>query len=298
MVESDDEPEEDEFWRIALEAPTQDEARASTLEDDDEPISLDGKAIGRLTTYSFSNGIDFSVSSLEESDGVLSPLGAQAWHASLLMSLYLIDRGALLFEHAIHYKKDGIITCLELGSGAVGLVGMTLATILNKVCPSSSVMLTDLASEQGVLETLKQNVARNKPMFPNVNVTVDNLDWNDFKESATSPSLSPLDLVVGSELVYTIETAEACAAVITRLLTDNPNLVVLILQVIDRPGFETHFVPLLESKGFEVSVEHPLDSDLFSTFDSIQGHERLGGTLDRFAYGLCRIRQKSSIVST
>jgi len=267
----------------------------SRNDDDDDDTDPDEsiQRVKRLKTYSLSSGITLKVSSLAESEGIMSPLGAQAWHASSLLAAYLILHQDSLFENTI---RDEEIHCLELGSGAVGLSGMALAAVLDKTYPHSSILLTDLTSESGILENLQENVQRNKPSYPNGDVRVQPLDWNDYTDHESAPSLPSLDLVVGSELVYTEETAIACAAVITRLLHDNPNLTVLIIQVTDRPGFETHFLPLLQTN-FVVRVQQPLDAELHEAASrTVAGvGEQLGGTLDRFAYGACWIRRRTEI---
>lgn len=287
--------EDDEFWRLALMSNEQRKVEAAPNYDDDEPdVTITQGANKRLKTYNLPDDITLSVSNLAESEGVMSPLGAQAWHASSLLAAYLIHhkdsllRGTTVKDHDIH--------CMELGSGAVGLSGMTLAAVLNNLYSDASVLLTDLATERGVLETLQDNVSRNEHVFPNIDVRVQALDWNDFTDSEYVPSLPPFDFVIGSELIYTTETAVACAAVVTRLLHDNPNLMILIIQVVDRPGFETHFLPLLRQE-FDVCVEQPLDAELHDAASTIVASvgDQLGGTLDRFAYGSCWIRRRAMI---
>lgn len=247
----------------------------------------------RFKSYSLPSDIILTVSSLEENEGVMSPLGSQVWHSASLLVGYLILHADSLFKST---NTDHVKRCLELGSGAVGLSGMTLAAVLSRMYPSrAEVLLTDLESETGVLKRLEENVQRNMRMFPNVAVNVQALDWNDFtsmdRETLSESRLQPFDLVVGSELIYTEDTAVACASILTHLLHNNPNLLVLIIQVTDRPGFETHFLPLLQ-KEFSVRVEQPLDSELYDVASGIVvgvGDQLMGGTLDRFAYGACWI---------
>lgn len=277
----------DDFWTIALsdEAPPNNERD----EDDEDPFLDNLQVAQRLKTYLL-DGITLTVSSLPQTEGIWSPLGAQAWHASSLLASYLISHGndLLVFEKI---NSGDNVTVLELGSGAVGLSGMTLAAVLENTNRSASVLLTDLP-EDGILENLQDNVNRNKSSFPNIDVQVQPLDWMDYISAATVPSLPPLDLVIGSELVYTEETARSCAAVVTRLLKDNPKLSIVIIQVMDRPGFESHFLPLLND--FEIRIQQPLDAELHEAASRIvaSAGDQLGGTLDRFAYGICWIRRK------
>lgn len=284
--------DEDEFWRLALEdyRDRPSFGARDVSHDAAEPSDVEGfQSAHRLKTYSLPSGIELTVSSLAESEGVMSPLGAQAWHASSLLAAYFILHNDTLFNKS-SAKEDHHMRCLELGSGAVGLSGMALATVLSEMYPHASVLMTDLESEIGVLENLQENVKRNRSLYPNVDVKVEAVDWNDYIEVETIPEspLQPLDLVVGSELVYTEETAIACAGIVAHLLRSNPNLLVLIIQVTDRPGFETHFLPILQ-QDFDVRVEQPLDSDLHA---AASGMVQLGGTLDRFAYGACWISNR------
>ena len=289
--------EEDDFWRVAMSG---DETALSDrhYDETDDESSRTGQQAPSLKTYLFPNGVTLEVSTLPETQGIFSPLGSQAWHASLLLASYLISRQDFIFENSL--LPGNIITALELGSGAVGLSGLTLAAVLGKICPSANVLLTDLP-EYGILTNLQDNVTRNQTAFPNVNVQVQPLNWMDYSASNTSvPHLPPLDLVVGSELVYTRETATACAAVVTRLLQDNPMLVVLIVQVMDRPGFKTHFLPLFQEQ-FHVRIDHPLNENLHDMASEIVASsaevQHLAGSLDRSAYGACWIRQNANHLS-
>ena len=289
----------DEFWTIALSDETP--PNNGRHEENDEDPFLDSPQVAqRLKTYSLPDGITLTVSCLPQREGIWSPLGAQAWHASSLLASYLIiaHRDDDLVHIVLETIKSGNkhVTVLELGSGAVGLSGMTLATVLeNTNCHSASVLLTDLPHD-GILENLQDNVNRNKvSSFPNIDVQVQPLDWRDYIRGCaeTVPSLPPLDLVIGSELVYTEETARCCAAIVTRLLKDNPKLLIVIIQVMDRPGFELHFLqPLLND--FEIRIQQPIDAELHEVATRIvaSAGDQVGGTLDRFAYGICWVRRK------
>jgi hypothetical protein len=276
----------DDFWTIAMSG----EVPPKHNERDNEGLFENLQvARGRgLKTYSFPDGIALNVSSMPQTEGIWSLLGAQAWHASSLLACYLISHQDALFEKI---KSDDYITVLEIGSGAVGLSGMTLAALFEDSNSSASVLLTDLP-EDGILNNLQNNVNRNKSSFPNIDVQVQPLDWGDYINATSAPSLPPLNLVIGSELVYTEETACSCAAVVTHLLQNNPKLLIVILQVMDRPGFEAHFLPLLHD--LDVRIQQPLDAELHEAASLIvaSAGDQLVGTLDRFAYGLCWIRRK------
>lgn len=283
--------EDDEFWALALMS-TEDRTSHRIGDDEGETYIDEVHSSQRLKTYSLPCGITLAVSSLPQNEGIMSPLGAQAWHASSLLAAHLVLHKDELFKNM---SNSHDFNCLELGCGSVGLSGMTLAAVLNGICCiiHASVWLTDLPDD-GILDNLRKNVIRNEAMFPNVTLRVEPLDWVDFTTNNVSvPTLPPLDLVIGSELVYTEETAVACAAVVTRLLQDNPNLLVVIIQVMDRPGFETNFLPLLQ-KNFDVRIQQPLDAELHEAASRIVASvgDQLCGTLDRFAFGSCWIKRR------
>jgi predicted nicotinamide N-methyase len=285
----------DDFWTIALsgdgEAPPKSERGGDGEHENENSFVDDVLQVARgLKTYSLPDGIVLNGSSLPQTEGIWSPLGAQVWHASSLLACYLISHRAALFEQV---KSDDHVTVLEIGSGAVGLSGMALAAVFESSNRSASVLLTDLP-EDGILKNLQNNVNRNKSSsFPSIDVQVQPLDWGDYINATSVPSLPQLDLVIGSELIYTEETARSCAAVVTHLLQkNNPKLLIVILQVTDRPGFETHFLPLLHD--LHVRIQQPLDAELHEAASLLvaSAGDKLVGTLDRCAYGLCWIRRK------
>jgi hypothetical protein len=186
-----------------------------------------------------------------------------------------------------------------------------------------TIILTD--NEPSVLVQLNTNVNHNqhhwttssatKAMFATTNVHVKNLDWNDPSTIAQwnnefeleypkgglnngsrnnedlSESLpSTIDLVIGSELVYTDETAMACTKLLLHLLETYPTISILIVQVTDRHGWEEILVPRIHDFGASIqplvmSTEiHGLASTMIIP----------GGTLDRFAFGAVLIQNKNA----
>lgn len=282
----------DEFWAIALLSRDECAQCPNHHNEDDTDAQQVDSAPEKLKTYKLEGGISLHVSELPEQEGVYSPLGAHAWHASILLGTYLIRN----LSNVLPRDPDNTdeLTALELGSGAVGVSGIVLAAALSTKHKHATVMLTDVP-DSDILNHLRTNVNRNQYLFTdNVNVHVQALDWMEYLCSTETPAalLPPLQLVIGSELVYSKETAHGCASIVARLLKDNPKLVVMILQVMDRPGLETDFLPNLTLAGFHVSIQQPLDAELHERASLALGNEKLGGTLDRFAYGLCTIQNK------
>lgn len=308
----------DEFWKIAL--ATDGNKRQSVESDDSSGSNHDGDiscgydhdgsdhADPAVTTRArsyrlplagalFPNGVTLRLSGL--STGIASPLGAQAWYGSALLSAALIDPRSNDLREAL--ANAG--AALELGSGAVGLSGLALAcvlaerqhrqTTLHGKSPdvTSRLFLTD--RDEQVLRQLQANVTRATKQLsqehPDVllaNISVRRLDWNDVTAIARDVRDAKIRLVVGSELVYTAHNAKACARMILALLDANPRALVMIVQVTDREGWSTVFLPtLLQSNQVIVKTE-PIDPSWHELASSMIP---LGGTTDRFDFGVCYI---------
>jgi Lysine methyltransferase len=301
----------EEFWHIAMandggiRESSDDDDSSSSIHDDDVPYKNDGNdpdpivvtTLARsyrlpLTTATFPNGVTLRLSGLPT--GIASPLGAQAWYGSALLSAVLIDPRSDDLREAL--ADAG--AALELGSGAVGLSGLVLACVLaqrqhRRTSPGvpSKLFLTD--HDEQVLRQLQKNVTRARgqlsqehPDATLVDITVCRLDWNVV--AAIPPDVRDADirLVVGSELVYTARNAKACAEMILALLDANPRALVVIVQVTDRDGWSAVFLPtLLESNCVIVKTE-PIDPSWHELASSMIP---LGGTTDRFDFGVCYI---------
>jgi hypothetical protein len=186
-----------------------------------------------------------------------------------------------------HLKTlHGPIFSLEIGSGAVGLSGFALALLLSKnkkqigdreARENSSKNLVVLSdNESNILKQLNQNVQKNihrmteshsHILFPDV--IVKNLDWNESLQSAHLVPASferiqginsiECQLAIGSELVYTKETALACQTIIRSLLESYPNILIVVVQVADRDGWESEFLPGIQKlPGTSVRYESPI----------------------------------------
>lgn len=340
--------DEDEFWQVAFE--NEGPSCGGFMEDpdlgDDEAWNSDNKGhvekIARAITYKIpwrsirdedSTVISLKLSPLPDADGIWSPLGAQAWHASSLFVAYALQSTILKSKRAIatpereesllsrHIESwfaepnrgEQSFTALELGSGAVGLAGIVMGLILAYYSSSTDaknddstkqqrnsipprVILTD--NEANVVKHLQFNVDNTLSWLANDNggvtvpriipdLQVQHLDWNHYQDSDLSKQTQSLQLVFGSELVYTGETAKACANIVLELLVANPGALVFILQVTDRDGWTNEFLPTLSRRpDLQVLEETMVNSDLHALAGTIIPP---GGTLDRFAFGGCYI---------
>lgn len=115
--------------------------------------------------------------------------------------------------------KDSSVTVLELGSGAVGLAGLVLAWCYQQHQTEKGqrrrVLLTDY--EHHVLHQLKRNVSRNAHLLQTdfddnetICIDVTPLDWGkpptDWNAYFGLGADQAIDLIIGSELVYTQKT--------------------------------------------------------------------------------------------
>jgi Lysine methyltransferase len=225
-----------------------------------------------------------------------------------------------------------MINILELGSGAVGLTGIVVGLSINGYIDqiisqkrhenyhskkmNCRVILTD--HEPNVMQQLQYNIKSTilnlEEQFPYTDLPeyiVHNLDWNDDTfvlngDICTSSSSSSsncchvkdqqqLQLVIGSELIYNHETAHACIKIVLQLLRDHPNVLVVLVQMTDREGWDTIFLPTLlyqqQSKLNIVMESSILRSDLYELACKLI---QPGGTLNPLCdYTICYIRNET-----
>jgi hypothetical protein len=259
MSEDDICCDEDAFWQLALMSHL---SEIQILEGEYKDLD---EEIGR-STYRLNDYVTLSLTSTPISS-INTAVGSNIWHAS-----------SVLAELPIRISKHA--TILELGSGAVGLGGMGLATRMNA---GDVVLLSDTYCD-GILDCLKANVTYNQSSFA-CRVEAIELDWSRNELPLNVP---PLDLVVGSEVVYTHETSRLMANVVSLLLQHSRNAHVLLLQVMDRPGW-SDFV-LETSASYNVSILQPLPPEWHEAGVKLLGAQIGSGTLARLDYGLCWIR--------
>lgn len=281
MAQPVDEP--DVFWRIALE----DQARSSPRRwsDSDDEMDADSNEIRRyqLSYPSSSDPLVLQLAHLPLDEGAWSLVGAQAWYGSALLTALIVSSKGCLQEHLV--SLDNVVA-LELGSGAVALPGLALAGLLQSKAGCHRVMLSD--NEPAVLRQLEANVECNREVLSRVSVTVQHLDWAD---ELALPDTTTINLVIGSELVYTKETGQACAAMVTAILRLFPQALAIVVQVADRDGFDNVFLPTLsQTPGLQVKCTPLTDPELHST----AAHWiPPGGTLDlRADFILAEIRRR------
>jgi hypothetical protein len=119
-------------------------------------------------------------------------------------------------------------------------------------------------------------------------MVVERLDWGDassWPECVTHQGA--IDIVLGSELVYTTSTATSCANLVRCLLREHPHLLILLVQVIDRDGWKDVFLPLVTSlRGVQVDEGAILDPSIHETASHLVPH---GGSLEPSDFGACFI---------
>jgi predicted nicotinamide N-methyase len=258
---------------------------------------------------------------LKKQECEVFPLGAEAWYGSALLVALLVqtEEHNKIHEHINDCYQRGMrtINVLELGSGAVGLAGLVaglsitgyLHTIArNNDHPKCRVILTD--HEPNVLQQLEQNIQSNqvklKHQFPKNDLpeyAVQNLDWNDDVEVNSLLDENDIaerhwQLVIGSELIYNDATSYACINIVLQLLQSNPDVVIVIVQIADRDGWNDIFVPTLrKTRGICVHEESPLTSNSVFLHEVATKLIPHGGTLNRYSdFAVCYIYHGENVV--
>jgi hypothetical protein len=209
-------------------------------------------------------------------DGVQTGVGARGWYNSAVLSAMLILGHEELHQDLQLSKNTSV---LELGAGAIGLVGMTMAWILSQQQLSSSseseskstIFLTD--NDPECLEQLERNsesVLRSLqeyhhsmhggadgeeskislPLLPEI--TTKFLDWDQHNVSQAVLVEHPIDLVIGAELAYT--NNNALALQVAKILELNPKAVVWIVQF-PRNGWFQVFQMQLKKKNSNIRIK-------------------------------------------
>jgi hypothetical protein len=216
------------------------------------------------------------------------------------------------------------INILELGSGSVGLsslaAGLSVTGYMHQHqqhpanCTLSEhhsdptlsknieccVILTD--SDPHVLQQLEYNIhtttRKLQHQFSNryalPEFIVHHLDWNNINDNAfpninTNDNHNVPQLVIGSELIYNAHTARSCTNAVFQQLQYNPKAFVLIVNNVNRDGWDAIFLSTIyKTPGIRFVLEtltssthlHGIASNLI----------RPGGTLNPFSdFGVCCI---------
>jgi hypothetical protein len=298
---------EDAFWRIALE----DHSTHTTgfdnngYADSDDDALIESSAIS-TATFTLVSGqcesITLQLSSLRCQDGVWSPVGANAWFSSALLTELLLDPCKQIEQSYAKIKTnvEKPFIVVELGSGAVGLPGIALGWMLSHR-GRCKVVLTD--NDALCLKQLHSNVLQCNDLFQKTRgvdfgnlIAVQALDWGEGIEKILVNEAGypyTVDLVVGSELVYTPITANALFTVIQSIFQVSSDALVVIVQVTDREGWRNIFLPrLLTQSQTPLRVQektipwhvHERANKLFP----------FGGALDRFDFGVCFISKRDT----
>lgn len=229
------------------------------------------------SSFSFTEDISASFLTLEleqlpllTEDGDQTPIGARGWYASAVMSAMLLCGHDTLHKDVFRGTNDKNgqkRMIIELGSGVIGLAGMTLAWIIAQhdlqrygdsddgLQVDTKIVMTDY--DDIVLRQLETNVQETKKRLRQYfgerasrfvpEMEAAHLDWNDYDQdqpllmqtAELDPDKGSLDengkepysvtFVCGAALVYTEET-EACADQVAKILQLHPQAVVWLVQ--------------------------------------------------------------------
>jgi hypothetical protein len=187
---------------------------------------------------------------------------------------------------------------IELGSGAVGLPGISLGWMLSKWRCNARVLLTDndsqcLAQLEANVQSCLQQWQNEQPFLQDDLLTVHYLDWGDGIESlrSTLSGMQRVDLVIGSELVYNPVNALACYSVVESMLQAFPGVLVIIVQVVERDGWKNVFLSNLQSNPAILVHEASIPLAIHEAAAKLVP---MGGALDRFDFGVCYISSRAN----
>ena len=216
-------------------------------------------AIGYDTTASLT--LDLIPLPLLTEQGDQTPIGARGWYSSAVLSSMLLSGHKVLTRDIMQSstsKTNRIM--IELGSGTLGLCGMTLAWVVaqqqqaqsaagdNDASQTTStppshttrVVLTDYDAD--VLQQLEINSKdadkRLQQYFGNAShnmpkIEAAKLDWNEYDKAQQlldcDDNPSEVTFVCGAALVYCDETAN-CSYQINKILQQSPNAAIWIVQ--------------------------------------------------------------------
>jgi hypothetical protein len=277
---------ENDFWDIALIS----ESPLNEQESEDESV---GEAITKSFTVlapkntgtsTIEEPLTISIQ-MNNSRGVLDDVSGIPWDASLLLAGYLYGthEGRRMCCNAL---EGGI---LEMGSG-LGLVGLAATAATMKLSAHGKrrgrIVLTD-RNDHGILSHLRENVDTNVSQYrstscSSVNVSVEACDWMEVSSHLRSVTTEkqtgdedpqnnfprgPFNLILGSALIYLPEHAIECADTIYYYLSNKSSYSrehtasygmkrqAIIVQLPDRSGFATHFLPRCQELGLNVVCE-------------------------------------------
>jgi predicted nicotinamide N-methyase len=319
--------EEDPFWEIALDHNRYDSrGRQVYCFDHDDTVPLQGKVTKyqlpnssvslQLAPIATEDGIWAPVGAdAWYASALLTVLVMR--EVSLRKEDADEDEGRIFNKRivATSSNRNSNIRVLELGSGAVGLSGIAFAAALAQQetrFPCWTVTLTD--NDKTLLKQLEENMLSNmsniipssdKNVSGNRSIQVKHLDWDDDDDDddsyfvnsdddddddefeSNNKDILSVDVVLGSELAYTEETANALVKIILKLLERNPNVQIWIVQVTDRYGWSEIVIPVLESKkNNHIKIENiPLTCDVHEQASKMIQMGGVGGVGDRFAFG-------------
>lgn len=251
--------DEDIFWKVAF---VQNESRTASdfeEEDRDSPDTSVHQARDFVLKYQ-STTLHLRLEFLAKGSGAWSPLGASPWYGSALLTAILLDTKSP--NNRIHQhlsRNDYTVDALELGSGAVGLSGIALGLLLTV---NSSITLSD--NDSSCLKQLEVNMTRNtgkdarlEGQNPNElpKYDVQPLDWSNEDHVV---GLNSIQLIIGSELVYTQQTGEACLCIVRSFIRRNCNILIVVVQIADRNGWDSVFLEGLRAEeAVAVEIERP-----------------------------------------
>eukprot|EP01027_Heterolobosea_sp_BB2_P006168 GEZU01009358.1.p1 GENE.GEZU01009358.1~~GEZU01009358.1.p1 ORF type:complete len:288 (+),score=83.16 GEZU01009358.1:63-926(+) len=212
---------------------------------------------------------------LRELSIIEAGIGCALWDAGIILSRWIYDNASLFATKRV----------MELGSG-VGLPGIIAARY------SKEVYLTDYIEK--LVENLEYNikinttyesddeksedpaVQRKVQLKKNIKQTAKAMffDWHDLDNQPDKcPAVEPVDILLGSELIYTgdPEHAKCLVRVIDKYLNRDPDAFFMHILSDDRDGVP-NFIKFMDEGGFSVEII-PVPDKYMGNFNTKQRPE-------------------------
>jgi predicted nicotinamide N-methyase len=179
---------------------------------------------------------------------IYSGIGGRIWKSSIVLVSYIKNNKLDL--------ENKVVVEIGAGTGVCGLVASTYN--------AKSVFITD--KDPGVLEVIQKNIHLNEERFKCKNVKVASLNWQDV--SQYDNVTEPVDIIIGSDLLYSLSMIDSLVFALENLSNDN-TVSVLTLNRRGEGECDAFFKKLNQSEKWDIEILDHGDENLDIKYHSI-----------------------------